>query len=70
MAVTLLASAVIVLDLIDDRFRQWWSARALATDTLAGILVVLIAVLIVNQEVGIREQRQRFHATTADAPWS
>jgi hypothetical protein len=34
IAVTLLTSAVIAFDLIDDTFRGWWSARAFATDTL------------------------------------
>jgi hypothetical protein len=34
IAVTLLTSAVIAFDLIDDTFRGWWAARAFATDTL------------------------------------
>ena len=65
IVVTLLTSAVIVLDLSDGTLRQWWSPRAFTTDTLAGILVELITVLIVNQVVGVRQQRQRFRATEA-----
>ena len=65
IVVTLLTWAGIVLDLSDGTFRQWWSPRAFTTDTLAGILAVLITVLIVNQVVGIRQQRQRFRATEA-----
>ena len=65
IVVTLLTSAVIVLDLSDGTLRQWWSPRAFTTDTLAGILVVLSTVLIVNQVVGVRQQRQRFRATEA-----
>jgi hypothetical protein len=66
-AVAVLSLALIVLDLSDDAFRRWWSARALTTDALAGILVVLITVLIVNQAMGIRRDRERFRATAAQA---
>ena len=67
MAVTLLSSALILLDLCDGAFRRWWSARAFTTDAIAGILVVLITVLIVNQALGIRRERERFSATAAQA---
>ena len=67
VAVALLSSALIVLDLSDGAFRRWWSARAFTTDAIAGILVVLITVLIVNQALGIRRDRERFRATAAQA---
>jgi hypothetical protein len=67
MAVTLLSSALVVLDLSDGAFRRWWSARAFTTDAIAGVLVVLITVLIVNQALGIRRERERFRATAAQA---
>ena len=67
MAVVVLSSALIVLDLSDDAFRRWWSARAFTTDASAGVLVVLITVLVVNQALGIRRDRQRFRATAAQA---
>ena len=67
IAVALLSSALIVLDLSDGAFRRWWSARAFTTDAIAGILVVLITVLIVNQALGIRRERERFRATAAQA---
>jgi hypothetical protein len=67
IAVALLSSALIVLDLSDGAFRRWWSARAFTTDAIAGILVVLITVLIVNQALGIRRDRERFRATAAQA---
>jgi hypothetical protein len=67
IAVALLSSALIVLDLSDGAFRRWWSARAFTTDAIAGILVVLITVLIVNQALGLRQQRERFRATAAHA---
>ena len=46
--VTLLTSALIILDLTDGPFRRWWSSRAFTTDAVGGILVVLITVLIVD----------------------
>jgi hypothetical protein len=67
IAVALLSSALIVLDLSDGAFRRWWSARAFTTDAIAGILVVLVTVLIVNQALGIRQERERFRATAAQA---
>jgi hypothetical protein len=67
IAVALLSSALIVLDLSDGAFRRWWSARAFTTDAIAGILVVLITVLIVNQVLRLRQQRDRFRATAAHA---
>ena len=67
VAVALLPSALIVLDLSDGAFRRWWSARAFTTDAIAGILVVLITVLIINQALGIRRDRERFRATAAQA---
>ena len=57
IGVALLSSALIVLDLSDGAFRRWWSARTFTTDAIAGILVVLITVLIVNQALGIRRDR-------------
>jgi hypothetical protein len=67
IAVALLSSALVVLDLSDGAFRRWWSARAFTTDAIAGILVVLVTVLIVNQALGIRRERERFRATAAQA---
>src|ERR1700730_8742376 len=68
MAVVVLSSALRVLDLTDDAFRRWWSARAFTTDAIAGILVVLITVLIVNQALGIRRERERFRDGSAGRP--
>jgi hypothetical protein len=67
IVVALLSLALVALDLSDGAFRRWWSARAFTTDAIAGILVVLITVLIVNQALGIRRDRERFRATAAQA---
>ena len=67
VVVTLLTSALVVLDLADETFRRWWSARAFTTDTVAGVLVVMITVLVVNQVLRIRQLRDRSRATAAQA---
>src|SRR5271166_7197025 len=67
VVVALLTSALITLDLTDGVFRRWWSSRASTTDAVGGILVVLITVLIVNQVLAIRQQRDRSRATAAQA---
>jgi hypothetical protein len=65
IVVTLVTSALIVLDLSDGAFRRWWSARAFTTDAVGGLLVVLITVVIVNQALALRQQRERSRATAA-----
>ena len=67
VVVTLLTLALVFLDITDELFRRWWSARAFTTDTVAGVLVVFITVLVVNQVVRIRQQRDRSRATAAQA---
>ncbi len=67
IVVTLLTLAFVVLDLTDEMVRRWWSTRAFTTDTVAGVLVVLITVLVVNQVLRIRQQRDRSRAIAAQA---
>jgi hypothetical protein len=67
IVVTLVTLAFVVLDLTDENFRRWWSTRAFTTDTVAGVLVVLITVLVVNQLLRIRQLRDRSRATAAQA---
>jgi hypothetical protein len=69
VAVALLSSALIVLDLSDGAFRRWWSARAFTTDALAGILVVLITVLIVNRALGSAEIANDSARRQRRPPW-
>jgi hypothetical protein len=40
--VTLVAVGLVVLDLADRGVQRWWAERALATDVVAGMLVLLI----------------------------
>jgi hypothetical protein len=47
--------------------RRWWAARPLTTDTVAGLLVLLVTILVVNQLLNRRQDRQRGHAVAAQA---
>ncbi len=63
--VALLAVALIVLDLTDRGFRGWWVHRALTTDLVAGLLVLSITLLVVDQVVRRREFNDRSRAIAA-----
>jgi hypothetical protein len=62
----MLVTAGLVLAEIDDAgMRHWWSGHALTTDTVSGLLVLLITLLVVNQVVRRRQTRDRSRATAA-----
>jgi hypothetical protein len=63
--VTLVTLGLIVASLIDAGVRGWWNNNSLITDTVSGLLVLLITILIVNQLLNIREARQRSTAVAA-----
>jgi hypothetical protein len=64
MVITL---ALVAGELTDAGQRRWWAARPLTTDTVAGLLVLLVTVLVVNQLLNRRQARQRGHAVAAQA---
>ena len=64
---TLVTLALVVGELSDAGLRRWWAARPLTTDTVAGLLVLLITILVVNQLLNRRQTRQRGHAVAAQA---
>ena len=64
MLVTL---ALVVVELTDAGQRRWWAAHPLTTDTVAGPLVLLVTVLVVNQLLNRRQAGQRGHAVAAQA---
>src|SRR5215472_15015051 len=64
MLVTL---ALIVLEITTAAQRRWWGSHSLTTDTVSGLLVLLITVLVVNQLINMRQARQRSHAVAAQA---
>jgi hypothetical protein len=67
VVITLLACALVIGDLVDDGMRHWWDAHALTTDTVAGLLVLLITVLVVDQVVSARQFNDRARAVGAQA---
>jgi len=64
---TLITLALVVGELTDAGERRWWAARPLTTDTVAGLLVLLVTILVVNQLINRRQARQRSHAVAAQA---
>jgi len=63
----LIAVALVAAELADAAQRRWWAARPLTTDTVSGLLVLLITVLVVNQLLNRRQAKQRGHAVAAQA---
>ena len=61
-AVALVACVLVILDLTDAGLRRWWDAHALTTDTIAGLLVLMITVLVVDQVVRLRQHKNRARA--------
>ncbi len=67
LIVTLLAGALMIFDVTDAGPRRWWSGHALTTDTVSGLLVLLITVLVIDQVVRLRQINSRAHAVAAQA---
>lgn len=65
--VTLGTVALVLLDLTDPGVRLWWLSHALTTDTVSGMLVVLVTVLVVDQVVRRRQILDRARAISAQA---
>ena len=60
--VALVACVLVILDLTDAGLRRWWDAHALTTDTVAGLLVLMITVLVVDQAVRLRQGNSKARA--------
>ncbi len=56
-----------VLDLTDEASRRWSADHAFTTSTVASLLVLAITVLVVNQVLRIRQDKDRAQATAAQA---
>ena len=63
--VTLAAAGLVSADLSDRRMRAWWDGHALTTDTVSGLLVLLITLLVVDQVVKHRQLNDRSQAVAA-----
>jgi hypothetical protein len=67
LVVTLVACALVILDLTDDGLRRWWAEHALTTGTVSGLLVLLITVLVADQVVKLRQINERSRVVAAQA---
>jgi hypothetical protein len=65
LAVTLLAGALVIFDVTDLGLRRWWAGHAMTTDTVSGLLVLLITVLVIDQVVRLRQIKNRARAVAA-----
>ena len=65
--VILITLALIIGEITNAAQRSWWSGHSLTTDTVSGMLVLLITVLIVNQLLNRRQTKQRSQAVAAEA---
>jgi hypothetical protein len=64
---TLITLTLVAGELMDAGERRWWAAHPLTTDTVAGLLVLLVTILVVNQLLNLRQARERGHAVAAQA---
>ena len=64
---TLLTAVLVTLEINDGAMRRWWSGHALTTDTVSGLLVLLITLLVVDQVVRLRQINNRARAVAAQA---
>jgi hypothetical protein len=62
VVVTLVACVLVILDVTSTALRRWWDGHALTADTVAGLLVLMITVLVVDQVVRRRQSNSRARA--------
>jgi hypothetical protein len=67
IAVLVLALVLVVLDVADRGLRHFWETHALTADTVAGLLVLALTVLIVNQILSRRQLTDRSRAVAVQA---
>jgi hypothetical protein len=67
LVVTLLTVVLVILDFNDRSMRRWWDGHALTSDTVSGLLVLLITLLVVDQVVRLRQLNSRARAVAAQA---
>lgn len=67
IVVLVLVLGLMVLDLADRSVRHFWETHALTTDTVAGLLVLALTVLVVNQILNRRQFTDRSRAVAVQA---
>jgi hypothetical protein len=66
-AATAVTAGLVIADVNDAGFRHWWLGHALTTDTVSGLLVLLVTLLVVDQVVRMRQVSGRSRAVAAQA---
>jgi hypothetical protein len=67
LVATLVTGVLVILEMTDGGLRRWWAGHALTTDTVGGLLVLLITVLVADQVVRLRQIKGRARAVAAQA---
>jgi len=65
--VSALVLALVLLEMLDRTFRHFWSDHPLTADTVAGVLVVAITVVVVDQVIHHRQVQAQSRAVGAHA---
>jgi hypothetical protein len=61
------ACIFVILDLAGAGLRRWWDDHALTTDTVAGLLVLMITVLVADQAIIIGPHHPSLEALGTEA---
>ena len=67
LIITLLTGVLVILEITDEAMRRWWSGHSLTSDTVSGLLVLLITLLVVDQVVRLRQLNARARAVASQA---
>jgi hypothetical protein len=67
LTVTLVATALVVLDLSDGPVRRYWSRHTFTSSILSGFLVLLLTVLIVDRVTRMRQLRNQSRVISVQA---
>jgi hypothetical protein len=65
LAVTVVTAVLMAGEFTDRAMRLWWASHSLTTDTVSGLLVLLITLLVVDQVVRLRQINDRARAVAA-----
>src|ERR1700761_1349485 len=67
IAVTAITAVLVVLDVSDASVHRYWSRHSFTSSVLAGVLVLLLTVLIVDRVARMRQLRSQSRAIAATA---
>jgi uncharacterized membrane protein YcjF (UPF0283 family) len=67
LTVMVITAVLVVLDISDDSVQRYWSRHSFTSSVLAGLLVLLFTVLIVDRVTRMRQLRNQSRAIGAQA---